>query len=64
MKNEFELEIAGLRRSAEMMEEKGFPATAILLRNQAWVLENGCEWLEYIHNMRDDGQVDDIQVKP
>jgi hypothetical protein len=61
---EREFEIAGLRRSADIMDEHGCPATAILLRNQAWVLENSCEWLEYIHAMREDGQVDDVKVKP
>ena len=35
-------------RTAARMEQRGDKASALLMRNVAWRIENDCEWLAYI----------------
>jgi len=55
-----------LRRAAHAARFAGYTSLAILYENSAWVAENGCNWLEYVHhegNAMLDGRTDDITVR-
>ena len=49
-----------LRRAAERLDRDGQGLAANLLRNAAFIEENGMEWMEWI---RRDGKMDDANVR-
>jgi len=53
-------EAGTLRRAAWRAERAGYTSLAILLSNSAFIAEEGCSWLEYVHRL---GGTDDIEIR-